>query len=210
VHTLIFDIETTSWFDDLPAAPREAQLMMMEFGLAVAVLIDDQGTATTNTYGAGQQLGIVELWDEICAAHTVVTFNGLQFDLPICYQEAALATQVRPPWPEGQQIDLWASIKDATGRWYSLNEVALATLGREKSASGRQAAEWLKSGDPALIARCVEYCTLDVELTQALWYHACVRRLPMLLPAREKRREQHDYRLWLDGAGRPERLEWGI
>lgn len=38
-----FDIETLTWFDDLPPAPREAQLMMMQFGLAVAVIDDETG-----------------------------------------------------------------------------------------------------------------------------------------------------------------------
>lgn len=203
-----FDIETLTWFDELPVLPREAQLMMMQFGLAVAVVNDEYGNVETRTYGVGQDRPSRDLWSLLCKADQIVTFNGLKFDLPISYLEAMFDEGVHLPWPEAQQIDLFDSINRATGRWYSLNDVARATLGREKSSTGRQAAEWLKSGDPALIAECVDYCRLDVELTRALWLHACGEQKPLLLPAREKKREAHGYRLWLDLDGEPTRLEW--
>jgi hypothetical protein len=203
-----FDIETLTWFDDLPALPREAQLMMMQFGLAVAVLNDEYGNVETRTYGIGQDRPARDLWSLLCKADQIVTFNGLKFDLPISYLEAMFDEGVHLPWPQARQIDLFDSINRATGRWYSLNDLALATLGREKSADGRKAAQWLKSGEPALIAECVDYCRLDVELTRALWLHACGEQKPLILPAREKKREAHGYRLWLDLDGEPVRMEW--
>jgi hypothetical protein len=203
-----FDIETLTWFDELPVLPREAQTPLMEFGLAVAVLNDEHGNVETRTYGIGQDQPARDLWSLLCEADQIVTFNGLAFDLPICYLEAMLLDGERLPWPQARQIDLFDSINRATGRWYSLNDLALGTLAREKSADGRKAAQWLKSGDPALIAECVDYCKLDVKLTRALWLHACRDKQPLILPAREKRREEHGYRLWLDLDGEPVRLEW--
>jgi hypothetical protein len=203
-----FDIETLTWFDDLPALPREAQLMMMQFGLAVAVVNDEYGNVETRTYGIGQDRPARDLWSLLCKADQIVTFNGLKFDLPISYLEAMFDEGVHLPWPQARQIDLFDSINRATGRWYSLNDLALGTLAREKSADGRRAAEWLKSGDPALIAECVDYCKLDVKLTRALWLHACVEQMPLILPAREKKRETHGYRLCLDLDGEPTRMEW--
>ena len=50
-----------------------------------------------------------------------------------------------------------------------LESVAHATLGRGKSASGKESVDWWQSGDPEKRRMVLEYCRQDVELTRDLY-----------------------------------------
>ena len=95
-------------------------------------------------------------------------------------------------------LDLFADIRQHTGRWYGLGVVSEATLKRSKLADGQKAAEWLRSGDPADFQKAVEYCTADVELVRELyelWFHGS----PIILPPRAERGEINLINWWYDG-----------
>lgn len=92
-------------------------------------------------------------------------------------------------------LDLFADIRQHTGRWYGLGVVSEATLKRSKLADGQKAAEWLRSGDPADFQKAVEYCTADVELVREmyeLWFHGS----PIILPPRAERGEINVIKWW--------------
>lgn len=94
--------------------------------------------------------------------------------------------------------DLFFLIRQATGRWYSLETIAQHNLNRGKLADGQRAAEWLRSGDPEQIAKATEYCRHDVQLTIDL--HAILLAgSPLRLPPRAKRQELNEIHWWLDG-----------
>jgi hypothetical protein len=205
---VVFDIETPLWFDQLPPAPRETQIAMMPFGLAVARLIDDDGNEVERRYGKGQAGSVTDLWGDLLGADQIITFNGLKFDIPITYIAAAMASGIRRRWITGHQIDLFDSAYRATGRYYSLQQIASATLGHSKSADGRTAAQWLQSDDPGLLQQCADYCAQDVKLTHRLYEHACVDGLPLILPLVEKHKDPRSFALYLSERGDPVRLEW--
>lgn len=204
---IVWDIETLFFYKDFPNVPRQPATLLLEFGLAVAF---DVHRRTWRTFGKGQEHSVEQLWREVYQADCSVTFNGNEFDWIVLMQ--TVARQGQPvSWPSIEHVDLFDIVRSATGRWYGLDALARANLGRGKTGTGEEAANWLRSGDPALIARCAEYCTHDVELTADLYAQAVLNGDPLLLPARPARKEYGDLRLWLDSHGRPTRMErrWG-
>ena len=53
-------------------------------------------------------------------------------------------------------------------RFLSLDSIATATFGLEKTAEGLQAIEWFRQGKLMEIA---EYCCFDVKLTKMVYEH---------------------------------------
>jgi hypothetical protein len=191
VTTITFDIETLKFFNDtaIKRMPREAQFMALEFGCAVAFIDDER-----RDYEG--QMGAIDLWNDLMQADTIVTFNGLSFDLPLVAFEYARATGGYPGWPPATQIDLLDIPKQATGRWYKLEELAQANLGRGKTADGFKAAEWLRSGDPVQMRQALDYCAEDVRLTAALW-RLCLDEL-LILPPQPAKKKYDGYLLAID------------
>lgn len=206
-NTLVFDVATYYAFQDrvVKALPREAQIMMLEFGLAVTM--DSDGNIQTwmseGIPGSTRETGIAALWERLCAAETLVGYKILSFDLPLLYFEVTLATEHRAGWPPATMIDFYDAIRRATGRDYTLQEVAQSTLGRGKSVTLQQTAEWLRRGETQRVA---ESCTLDVALTRDLYRHVLSGQ-PLILPPRAIREELEGFLLWIDRVGKWTRLE---
>lgn len=127
------------------------------------------------------------LWDAL-RGQRIVGWNVIGFDVPVIQQAVRNLGAPDPALDAWFALDLLAEIRDATGRWYKLEEVAHANLGRGKSGDGQQAAEWLRSGDPALVGRAVGYCMLDVQLVIDL--HEMARTSGLTLPPRERDEDQ--------------------
>ena len=154
--------------------------------------------------------GLDVLWLEL-QSYKVITFNGAAFDLPALWhyhRQTILAAPVY--WPEWH-IDLFDLIVNVTAqepfdreRWYSLNDLAVANLGRGKLSDGKTAAAWLDSDDPALVVKAFEYCADDVDILRALWGIAQSER-GLLLPALPATNRRQAYvgawRLRLDASG---------
>jgi hypothetical protein len=193
MNYIYLDIETEKFFGDpeLANMPREAQIMAIPFRLAVT---DGPSSETWLANDAA------ELWRLLCLPDRIVVgFNIQQFDLPIIYRAADVSV---PSWPRA--IDLFEQIKNATGRWVKLGDVAQATLGRSKTADGKQAAQWLRDGE---IEKVVAYCQQDVQLVKDL-HELTLRGEPLILPPLlTKYKHEHEIRLWLDQAGQWSRYE---
>lgn len=186
---IYLDIETLDFFQDerIKALPRDQQLKAMRLGVAVT---------------CGQWSDFVEwfpsdldgLWYEIGEADVIVGWNIIDFDLPVLNYN----------WDDEADLsrlncyDIFAEIRKATGRWYKLEDVAQANLGRGKLADGQKAAEWLRSGEAELIAKAVEYCRYDVRLTVDL-YEILLSDQPLRLPPRLARQELNEILFWRDG-----------
>lgn len=188
--TIYLDIETTTFFQDpeIKELPRADQLKAMRFGCAV-------------TYNAAADEWLewdsaADLYCYIVGSPTMLLgWNIADFDWPVIrsnVQPAILSDESRI-----EQIDLFAEIRRTTGRWYKLEDVCQATLGRGKLADGQKAAEWLRSGDPDLVRKALDYCRHDVELTVSL-HSRLLGGDPLILPPRAARQELNEIRWWLD------------
>jgi len=199
--TVYFDVEILDWFQDEHITKLEQwrQHAALRFGLATTYA-DDHGFSTWMPAEIGA------LWRYLCISPgPIVTWNGDQFDLPYILTQATIAGfTTNNPWSElPGSLDLMTQIRkytkriDGKERWYKLDVVALANLGREKIAHGDQAAEWLRSGDPALIEKAAEYCRDDVQIVKFL-HDRLTRGEGLILPARPERREFRELRITLE------------
>ena len=194
---VFLDIETTTFFQDehIKALPRDQQIAAMEFGIAVTI---DSSEQSQRVWTKDQ---VVDLYNYLvwCGVE-VCGWNIDAFDLPVIINNAAKAgwNTLEVEHETIRTLDLFAEIRQHTGRWYGLGAVSEATLKRSKLADGQKAAEWLRSGDPADFQKAVEYCTADVELVREmyeLWLHGS----PIILPPRAERGEINPINWWYDG-----------
>jgi hypothetical protein len=218
---IYLDIETPNFFGDaeLAGLPREAQLLAIEFGFAVTWGLPQPPLGEPLADGAQRadafrvwrdDVGVdpapaghaAELWDQLLAASLVVGWNIQSFDLPILFREYIKRVgDVAPRWP--RTLDLMDEIKAATGRWYKLDDIARANLGRGKTADGKQAAGWLRSGE---LDRAIAYCQEDVQIVREL-HAAIVAGGSLVLPPQPRYKQDQQLRIWFDAAGRWTRYE---
>lgn len=197
---IFLDIETTTWFDqpEIKALPRDEQIKAMRFGCAVTCTVATDGAELWREWTTDQ---IAELYNYLCWANQPICgWNSLAFDWPVIINSAE-RSGVRLLEIEHEtvrHIDLFDFIRKKTWRWYSLETVAQHNLGRGKLADGQKAAEWLRSGDPDLVTKALEYCRYDVQLTMDL--AAILKRgEPLRLPPRAQRQELNEVLIWNDG-----------
>lgn len=106
-------------------------------------------------YGEKQ---VNDLIEELRRADLVVGFNHLRFDYEVLIGHN--------PFFDPQQIptlDLLVELQKTLQHRLSLDSIAVATLGVEKTAEGMQAIKWFKEGRMLEIA---EYCCYDVKITK--------------------------------------------
>ncbi len=126
-------------------------------GVSVAVLYDSRTTAFT----AYTQDEIPELARALAGAPLVVGFNLVRFDYTVLEPHApgfnfrALPT-----------LDMLIKVHEQLSYRISLDNLARATLGAQKSADGLLALQWWKE---QRLAEIEEYCRQDVALTRDLY-----------------------------------------
>ena len=105
-------------------------------------------------YGEPQ---VNDLIAELQRADLVVGFNNLRFDYEVLHGYSALDLTQIPT------LDMLVVLNEKLGHRLSLDSIATATFGVEKTAEGLQAIRWWKEGKLAEIA---EYCCYDVKITK--------------------------------------------
>ena len=98
------------------------------------------------------------LMEELRRADLVVGFNHLRFDYEVLsgYNPFFDPTQI-------PTLDLMVDLQKILQHRISLDAIATATLGVEKTSEGLQAIKWFKEGKLMEIA---EYCCYDVKITR--------------------------------------------
>jgi DEAD/DEAH box helicase domain-containing protein len=99
-----------------------------------------------------------ELLDELWRADLVVGFNNLRFDYEVLHGYPTIRDLTQVP-----TLDLLVELQKNLSHRLSLDAVAHATLGVEKTAEGMQAIEWFRQGRLLDVA---EYCCYDVKITR--------------------------------------------
>lgn len=201
--TLYLDVEILDWFQDENIAKLEKwrQHAALRFGLATTYVDEfEAGFATwmPNDLGALWRLLMI-------SAGPIVTWNGDEFDIPYLLVHGTIGGFTsNDPWADlPRSLDLMTLIRreskriDGKERWYKLDVIAQANLGRGKIAHGDEAAEWLRSGDPDLIQKAAEYCKDDVQLVREL-HQLLLNGTGLICPARPDRREYKELHIWLN------------
>jgi DEAD/DEAH box helicase domain-containing protein len=105
-------------------------------------------------YGERQ---VDDLIKELQRADLVVGFNNLRFDYEVLHGYTPLDMRQVPT------LDMLVELQNKLQHRLSLDSIATATFGVEKTAEGLQAIQWFKEGKLLEIA---EYCCYDVKLTR--------------------------------------------
>jgi hypothetical protein len=94
---------------------------------------------------------------ELQRADLVVGFNALRFDYEVLHGYTPFDLRQLPT------LDLLVELQNKLQHRLSLDSIATATFGVEKTAEGMQAIHWFKDGKLLEIA---EYCCYDVKITR--------------------------------------------
>jgi hypothetical protein len=100
-----------------------------------------------------------DLINDLQRASLVVGFNVLRFDYEVLHGYTSFDLRQLPT------LDMMVKLADTLRHRLSLDAIATATFGLEKTAEGLQAIQWYKEGKLLEIA---EYCCYDVKLTRLL------------------------------------------
>jgi DEAD/DEAH box helicase domain-containing protein len=147
-NIVYFDLETQRSADEVGGWDNISRM-----GMSIGVTF----STARGEYTIYSEKTIDELIRELQRADLVVGFNNLRFDYEVLHGYTALDLRQIPT------LDLMVDLQTRLQHRLSLDSIATATFGLEKTAEGLQAIEWFKQGKVLEIA---EYCCYDVKLTR--------------------------------------------
>ena len=147
-NIVYFDLETQKSAEEVGGWDKISDMRM---SIGVTYSTNREGY---RIYGEGQ---VHELIQELQRADLVVGFNNLRFDYEVLHGYTALDLRQLPT------LDMLVELQNKLQHRLSLDSIATATFGVEKTAEGMQAIEWYRQGKLMEIA---EYCCYDVKLTK--------------------------------------------
>ena len=147
-NIVYFDLETQKSADEVGGWGN-----IIRMGLSVAVTYSTARGEYT-IYGEKQ---VDDLLRELQRADLVVGFNNLRFDYEVLHGYTSMDLTQLPT------LDMLVELTATLNHRLSLDSIATATFGVEKTAEGLQAIRWYKEGKLAEIA---EYCCYDVKITK--------------------------------------------
>lgn len=98
-----------------------------------------------------------DLIQELTRADLVIGFNQLRFDYEVLHGYTVFDLSQVPT------LDMLVDLQGKLQHRLSLDSIAVATLGIEKTSEGLQAIKWWKEGR---ILEIAEYCCFDVKITK--------------------------------------------
>jgi DEAD/DEAH box helicase domain-containing protein len=147
-NIVYFDLETQKSADEVGGWGNISKM-----GMSIGVTYST-ASGEYKIYGEKQ---VGDLINDLQRADLVVGFNNLRFDYEVLHGYSAFDLTQLPT------LDMLVVLNETLGHRLSLDSIATATFGVEKTAEGLQAIEWFKQGKLAEIA---EYCCYDVKITK--------------------------------------------
>jgi DEAD/DEAH box helicase domain-containing protein len=149
MNIVYFDLETQKSAEEVGGWERICD-MRMSVGVTFSTARD--------SYEIYEEARVNALMDELRRADLVVGFNILRFDYEVLtgYNPFFDPKQLRT-------LDMLVELMKTLPHRLSLDSIAHATLGVEKTSDGLQALRWYRQGRLVEIA---EYCCYDVKLTR--------------------------------------------
>ena len=152
-NIVYFDLETQKSADEVGGWDK-ISAMQMSIGVTYST-----ATGGYKIYGEKQ---VDDLIKELQRADLVVGFNNLRFDYEVLHGYTTMDLRQLPT------LDMLVELQNTLNHRLSLDSIATATFGVEKTAEGLQAIEWFKQGKLVEIA---EYCCYDVKITKLVHEH---------------------------------------
>jgi hypothetical protein len=157
-NIVYFDLETQKSADEVGGWDK-ISAMKMSLGVTYST--------ARGSYIIYGERDVEDLIRELQRADLVVGFNVVRFDYEVLHGYTPMdMTQV-------PTLDMLVYLADKLKHRLSLDSIANATFGLEKTAEGLQAIQWFKEGKLAEIA---EYCCFDVKLTKLVHEYGLAHR----------------------------------
>jgi DEAD/DEAH box helicase domain-containing protein len=150
-NIVYFDLETQRSADEVGGWGN-----IVKMGMSVGVTC----SSTTGEYKIYSEKQVGDLIKDLQRADLVVGFNILRFDYEVLHGYTSFDLTQLPT------LDMLVELQNTLNHRLSLDSIATATFGVEKTAEGLQAIEWFKQGKLAEIA---EYCCYDVKITKLVY-----------------------------------------
>jgi DEAD/DEAH box helicase domain-containing protein len=147
-NILYFDLETQRSAEEVGGWDKISNM-----GMSVGVVY----STATDSYTIYSEQKVDQLVRDLQRADLIVGFNHLRFDFEVLHGYTALDMRQLPT------LDLLTDLVEKLQHRLSLDAIATATFGLEKTAEGLQAIQWYREGKLLEIA---EYCCYDVKLTK--------------------------------------------
>lgn len=150
---LVFDIETRNTFEQVGSDKPE------DLDISVVSIFDSRD----NSMKTFELEDLNKAWPLFENIDFIVGFNSDHFDIPILnkYYPGDLL--------KIKSIDLLKDVKNSFGRRIKLDNIAGATLGKNKIGHGLDAIKWWNEGKIDLIRK---YCEEDVYITKDVFLYA--------------------------------------
>ncbi len=157
-NIVYFDLETQKSAEEVGGWDK-ISAMRMSIGVTYST-----ARGGYKIYGEKQ---VDDLLAELQRADLVVGFNNLRFDYEVLHGYTAFELKQLPT------LDMLVELQNTLQHRLSLDSIATATFGVEKTAEGLQAIEWFRGGRMLEIA---EYCCYDVKLTMLVHEYGVAHR----------------------------------
>ncbi|HVU26380.1 MAG TPA: ribonuclease H-like domain-containing protein [Verrucomicrobiae bacterium] len=157
-NIVYFDLETQKSADEVGGWNHISKM-----GMSIGVTF----SLAQNEYKVFHEKSVNDLITELQRADLVVGFNNLRFDYEVLHGYTSFDLTQLPT------LDLMVDLQNKLNHRLSLDSIATATFGVEKTAEGLQAIRWFKDGKFLEIA---EYCCYDVKLTKLVHEHGARHR----------------------------------
>ena len=157
-NIVYFDLETQKSAEDVGGWGNISRM-----GMSVGVTYS-LSTGAYKIYGEKQ---VSDLIRELQRADLVVGFNNLRFDYEVLHGYTSFDLRQLPT------LDMLVELQNELRHRLSLDSIATATFGVEKTAEGMQAIQWYREGKLLEIA---EYCCYDVKITRLVHEYGVTNR----------------------------------
>jgi DEAD/DEAH box helicase domain-containing protein len=147
-NIVYFDLETQKSAEEVGGWDHISRM-----GMSIGVIYSTAQCAY-KIYGEKQ---VSDLLTDLQHADLVVGFNNLRFDYEVLHGYTSFDLRQLPT------LDMMVDLQTQLKHRLSLDSIATATFGVEKTAEGLQAIQWFKEGKLLEIA---EYCCYDVKITR--------------------------------------------
>ncbi len=158
-NIVYFDLETQKSADEVGGWDKIRD-MRMSVGVTYSTARGEYRIYGENNVNA--------LIDELRRADLVVGFNNLRFDYEVLAGHNPFFDAEQVP-----TLDMMVELQKTLQHRLSLDSIASATLGVEKTSEGLQAIQWYKEGKLLEIA---EYCCFDVKITRLVHEYGLARK----------------------------------
>jgi hypothetical protein len=157
-NILYFDLETQKSADEVGGWDQISR-MGMSIGVTYSTAAGD--------YKIYSEKQVDDLIRDLQRADLIIGFNLLRFDFEVLHGYTALDMRQLPA------LDLMIQLQEQLQHRLSLDAIATATFGVEKTSEGLQAIQWYRQGKLLEIA---EYCCYDVKLTRLVHEYGAQHR----------------------------------